>query len=92
MRAQYPEDKIGIVTIFPSGATRTMLNAVMNERWKIKTIKGYIDPNEELFEAYEIEGVPFSVLFDANGKQVATFEGFPGKGPIEEKFKSVIKK
>lgn len=92
MRPQYPEEKIGIVTIFPGGAARETLSRVMDDRWKIKTVKGYVDPDGKLFAAYGIRGVPFSVLFDANGKQVASFEGFPGKGAIVEKFNSVLKK
>jgi|GEM_PF-4759970 len=92
MRTAYPEEKIGIITIFPSGASRETLARIMNDRWKSKSIKGYIDPRNELFEAFRIRGVPFSVLFDAEGKQVASFEGFPGREPIEEKFNSVIKK
>lgn len=92
MRSRYPEKKIGIVTIFPGGATRGMISRVLNDRWEIKTIKGYIDPNGELFEAYQIRGVPFSVLFDEKGKEAAVFSGFPGREAIEEKFESVLKK
>lgn len=92
MRPQYPEEKIGIAVVFPSGSSREIIRSVLNDRWKIKTVKGYMDPKNELFEAFRIRGVPFSVLFDAEGKQVTTFEGFPGRGPIEEKFRSVTGK
>lgn len=92
MRSEYPEEKIGIATVFPSGASSEMINSVLNERWKVKSVKGYIDPQNELFEALGIRGVPYSILFDAKGNQVGVFEGFPGRGPIEEKFRSVVGK
>ena len=68
-----------------------MSQIVMQNRWNIKNIAGYIDSSGELFKAWNVRGVPFSVLFDKYGKEVKTFEGMPSKAAIVTSFKNVTK-
>lgn len=91
MRNNFPESKIGMITVFPPGTTRSLAQQVLQYRWKIKGISGYTDDTGALFEAYNVTGVPFSVLYDKYGKEVKIFEGMPNKAALEAAFKTVVK-
>lgn len=92
MRKTYPENKISMITVFPPGARRDVIQKILTERWGIKSIPGYLDEDAKLFQAYGIRGVPFSVLFDAKGGEIARFEGMPGKNAIEAAFRKALGK
>lgn len=79
-----------MITVFPGNSSDALVRSILQERWKIKGIKGYVDRELKLFTDYGVRGVPFSVLFDKDGKEIARFEGFPGRAAIEEKFALVL--
>ena len=91
MRGDYPDSKLRMITVFPPGSSRSLAQQIMQLRWKIKTIDGYIDNAGELFAAYNVRGVPYSILYDKYGKEVKTFEGMPSKAALDSAFKSVVK-
>lgn len=92
MRKTYPEDKISMLTVFPPGASREVIWKILTERWGVKSIPGYLDKEAKLFQAYDIRGVPYSVLFDAKGRQVTTFEDMPQKSALEAALRGALGK
>ena len=55
-------------------------------QWKIKTIEGYMDVDNALYQLLEISAVPQSLLFNSEGNFVELFEGKPS---IEEMQKAL---
>lgn len=45
------------------------------ESWEVRNIPFYTDGEPGLFDAFQIRGVPSTVLFDKDGKAVRVFEG-----------------
>lgn len=79
-----------MLTVFPPGVKRETLQKILSDRWKIKGIPAYIDEPAALFEAFEVEGVPSSALFDAEGNVIEFFVGMPDKGKLKEAFTKVL--
>ena len=78
LRSAYPPEKLAMLAVTPSGSPKT-LSRTMLSRWKVTTIPGYQDPKNALFDAFEVEGVPFTVLTDRKGRVVRTFLGLMPK-------------
>lgn len=91
MRDDYPDSKIRMITVFPPGVQRETLQKILAERWKVKTVPAYLDESVTLFQVFEVEGVPASVLFDAAGEMVKSFVGKPSEADLREALGSVVK-
>ena len=91
MRGDYPDSKIRMITVFPPGVQRDTLQKILAERWKVKTVPAYLDDGTTLFQVFEVEGVPSSVLFDASGEMVKSFVGKPAEAELRAVFDSVLK-
>ena len=90
MRDKYPDSKIKIVAIFPGGSSNEMIRKVYHDRWGIKNIPAFVDPKMKLFDAFDISGVPFSVVIDKNGRPGESFLGMADKKSMERAFDKVI--
>ena len=90
MRNDYPDSKIRMITVFPPGVQRETLKKILTERWKVKTVPAYFDDATTLFQVFEVEGVPASVLFDARGEIVRSFVGKPAEAELRTAFDGVL--
>lgn len=63
----------------------------MLARWKVPSIPGYRDAKDALYEAFVVEGVPFSVLTDRKGKVVRTFLGLMSKEELTRELDKVLR-
>lgn len=91
MKGEYPESKIAMLTVFPPGMQRETLQKILTDRWKVGAFPAYLDDAMTLFEVFEVEGVPSSVLFDSKGNAVKFFVGMPDHDDLKEAFDGVLK-
>jgi thioredoxin-like negative regulator of GroEL len=66
--------KVNIVALAPETSSQAAVSAVL-ARWGIRTIPGYLDSGNRMYQAFRVDAVPFSALFDKEGKLIRSTVG-----------------